>query len=190
MPVLLDVDPVLAGFGQTAAIIICLFLLVFILITVALALAMVFATSWVNEKAELVKMLRPTVDSVNKTSEEALQGQPAAEDKNVIIRTISKVPVGMHAADKKVDEATDKVAHGVIEFRARTLQVQTVVKSFLFPKTRGQLGKPEITEDGLEFDSPGYRKLMEEKVLPTATTPEIGNGQSVGAAQLRDAPVR
>jgi hypothetical protein len=188
--VLLDVDPVLAGFGQTAAIIICLFLLVFILITVALALGMVFATSWIREKAELVKMLRPTVDSVNKTSEEALQGQPAAEDKNAIIRAVSKVPVGMHAADKKVDEATDKVAHGVIEFRARTLQVQTVVKAFLFPKTGVQLDKPEVMEEGLEFNSPGYRKLMKEKVLPEGTEPEIGNGQAVTASQLRDASVR
>jgi hypothetical protein len=191
MPVLLDVDPVLAGFGQTAAIIICLLLLVFIIIAVALALVMVFATAWINEKANLVKMLRPTVDSVNKTSEAALQGQPPAEDKNVIIRTISKVPAGMHTADKKVDEATDKVAHGVIEFRARTLQVQTVVKTFLFPKKAVQLDAPMVMEEGLEFNSPGYQKLMKEKVLPTATTPAIGDGyvQSVGASQLRDAPV-
>ena len=189
MPMLLDVDPVLAGFGQTAAIIICLLLLVFIIVTVALALVMVFATSWINEKANLVKMLRPTVDSVNKTSEAAIQGQPPAEDKNAIIRTISKVPAGMHTADKKVGEATDKVAHGVIEFRARTLQVQTVVKAFLFPKTDVQPDKSGITEEGLEFNSPGYRKLMKEKVLPTASVSETGNGQSVGASQLRDAPV-
>lgn len=186
MPVLLDVDPILAGFGQTAAIIICLLLLVFIIITVALGVVMVFATGWINEKVGVVKMLRPTVDSVNKTSEAAMQGQPAAEDKNTIIRTISKVPVGMHTADKKVVEVTDKVAHGVIEFRARTLQVQTVVKAFLFPKKDVQ---PEVMEEGLEFNSPGYRKLMKEKVLPTATVPEIGTGQSVGASQLRDAPV-
>jgi len=189
MPVLLDVDPFLAGLGQTAAIIICLLLLVFILITVAFGLLMVFATAWVNEKAGVVKMLRPTVDSVNKTSEAALQGQPAAEDKHAIIRAISKVPVSMHTADKKVDEATDKVAHGVIEFRARTLQVQTVVKAFLFPKTGAQSETSEVAEEGLEFNSPGYRKLMKEKVLPTALAPEIGKGQSVEASQLRDAPV-
>jgi hypothetical protein len=190
MLVLLDVDPVLAGLGQTAAIIICLVLLVFIIVTVALALVMVFATSWLNEKASVVKMVRPTVDSVNKTSEAAIQGQPPAADKNAIIRTIAKVPVGMHTADKKVDEVTDKVAHGVIEFRARTIQVQTVVKSFLFPKTGVQPEKSGITEDGLEFNSPGYQKLMKEKVLPTATVLEVGNGQSVRASQLRDASVR
>lgn len=189
MPVLLDVDPVLAGFGQTAAIIICLLLLVFIIITVALALVMVFATSWIHEKAELVKMLRPTVDSVNETSEAAIQGNAPAADKNAIIRTIAKVPAGMHTADKKVVEVTDKVAHGVIEFRARTIQVQTVVKSFLSPQKDVLPEKSELTEEGLEFNSPGYQKLMKEKVLPTALAPEIGKGQSVEASQLRDAPV-
>lgn len=192
MFVLLDVNPVLAGFGQTAAIIICLLLLVFILVTVALAVVMVFATSWVNEKANLVKMLRPTVDSVNKTSEAAIQGHAPAEDKNAIVRTISKVPAGMHTADNKVDEVTDKVAHGVIEFRARMLQVQTVARAFLFPNTEVRQNEPVVTEEGLEFNSPGYRKLMKEKTLPTTTVPEAGDGyaQSVGASQLRDAPVR
>ncbi len=192
MPVLLDTDPVLAGFGQTAAIIICLFLLVFILLTVAFALVMVFATAWVREKSNLIKMLRPTVDSVNKTSEAAVQGQPPAEDKNTIVRTIAKVPVGMHTADKKVEEVTDKVAHGIIEYRARTLQVQTVIKAFLFPQIGARRDKPTVTDEGLEFNSPGYRELMKEKTLPTATAPELGDGytQSVGAAQLRDVSVR
>jgi hypothetical protein len=186
MLVLLDTDPVLAGFGQTAAIIICLFLLVFILLTVVFALLMVFATAWVREKSNLIKMLRPTVDSVNKTSEAAIQGQPPADDKNTIVRTIAKVPVGIHAADKKVEEVTDKVAHGAIEFRARTIQVQTVVKAFLFPQTGVQQAKPMITEEGLEFNSPGYQKLMKEKVLPTTTTPGSanGHGSSVEASQL------
>ena len=193
MFVLLDVDPVLAGFGQTAAIIICLLLLVFILLTVAFALVMVFATSWVREKSDMIKMLRPTVDSVNKTSEAALQGQSPAEDKNAIVRTIAQVPAGMHTADKKVDEVMDKVAHGAIEFRARTLQVQTVVKAFLFPRIDLQPSKQKVTKEGLEFESPGYRELMKEKVLPTVTEPAaVGDGyaQTVGASQLRDAPVR
>jgi hypothetical protein len=192
MPILLDVDPVLAGFGQTAAILICLYLLIFILLTVVFAVVMVFATAWVREKANLIKMLRPTVDSVNKTSEAAIQGQPPADDKNTIVRTIAKVPVGIHTVDKKVDEVTDKVSHGVIEFRARTLQVQMVARAFLFPGAGARQAKPMVTEDGLQFNSPGYQELMKEKVLPTATKPGSGNGatQAVDASQLRDASVR
>jgi hypothetical protein len=188
---LLDVDPTLAGFGQTAAIIIALFFLVFILITAALAVVMVFATGWIREKSELIKMLRPTVDSVNKTTEAAIQGQEPEEDKHAIIRTIAKVPAGMHTADKKVEEVTDKVAHGAIEFRARMLQVQTVATAFLFPKTTARPNELPITENGLELHSPGYREVTEEKAL-TATTSDQTNGhaQPAGASPLQDAPLR
>ena len=189
---LLAVDPTtLAAFGQTAAIIIGLYFLVFILITLALALVMVFATAWIREKSELIKMLRPTVDSVNQTSEAAIQGQEPGEDKHAIIRTIAKVPAGMHTADKKVDEVTDKVAHGAIEFRARMLQVQTVATAFLFPKTTTRQTELPVTEDNLELHSPGDRETLKEKTL-TAITSNQNNGhvQSAGASPLKDAPVR
>jgi hypothetical protein len=188
---LLDVDPTLAGFGQTAAIIIALFFLVFILITAALALAMVFATAWIREKSELIKMLRPTVDSVNKTTEAAIQGQEPEEDKHAIIRTIAKVPASMHTADKKVDEVTDKVAHGAIEFRARMLQVQTVATAFLFPKTMTRQNELPTTESVMELHGAGYREVTKEKAL-TATMSDQANGhaQPARASPLQDAPLR
>jgi hypothetical protein len=189
---LLDVNPVLAGFGQLAAIIICLFVFIFVLVTVAFNLAMVFGTSWLREKTNLVKMLRPTVDSVNKTTESALQGQPPAQDGNAIVRTIAQVPTGIQAADKKVEEVTDKVANVAIEFRARTLQVQTVVKAFLFP-AREEPQNGAVSDEGLQFNSPGYRKLMKEKA-PEVSEPVIGDGYTtsgVTASQLsKDVPVR
>jgi hypothetical protein len=188
---LLDVDPTLAGFGQTAAIIIALFFLVFILITAALAVLMVFAAAWVREKSELIKMLRPTVDSVNKTTEAAIQGQEPEEDKHAIIRTIAKVPASMHTADKKVVEVTDKVAQGAIEFRARMLQVQTVATAFLFPKTTPQQNELPATVDGLELPSPGYREALKEKALTAPTSDQTnGHAQPTEAAKLKDVPVR
>jgi uncharacterized protein YoxC len=184
---------VLAGFGQLAAIIICLFAFIFIVIAVAFNLAMVLGTSWLREKANLIKMLRPTVDSVNKTTEASLQGQVSAEgeDGNAIAHSIAKVPTAMQSADKKVDEVTDKVAHGAIEFRARTIQVQTVVKAFLFPKKREQLdGKSVgIDAEGLQFKSPGYQELMKEKAAGASAEARTGNGytgQAVTASQLGD----
>ncbi len=98
MLVLLDVNPVLAGFGQLAAIIICLFSVIFILITVAFNLALALGTGWLREKANLIKMLRPTVDSVNKTSEAAMQGQAPPQDGDAIARNIAKVPQGVQFA--------------------------------------------------------------------------------------------
>ena len=121
MFILLDVDPVLAGFGQTAAIIICLFLSISILLTVAFALVMVFATSWVREKSELIKMLRPSVDSVNETTGAALQGQSADdEDKNAIIRTIAKVPAGVHAGRRRHSRHRRRRYWGAVRYDHRT----------------------------------------------------------------------
>ena len=179
MLVLLDVNPVLAGFGQLAAIVICLFSVIFILITVAFNLALALGTGWLREKANLIKILRPTVDSVNKTSEAAMQGQATPQDSSAIARNIAKVPQGVQTVDKKVDEATDKVAKAVIEFRARTLQVQTVARAFLFPTRRG-VGAETATDDGLQFNSPGYRALMEEKA--PATVVEVGERPAEGIA--------
>ena len=193
MLVLLDVNPVLAGFGQLAAIIICLFALIFIVIAVAFNAALALGTGWLREKANLIKMLRPTVDSVNKTSEAAMQGQTPSPSSNAVIRNIAKVPQGVQVADKKVDEATDKVAKAVIEFRARTLQVQTVAKAFLFPNRSEARGEIAAADDDLQFNSPGYRELMREKA--PVTTVETGNqlvgGTAVTASQLsQDAQVR
>ncbi len=192
MLVLLDVNPVLAGFGQLAAIIICLYALIFIVIMVAFNLAMALGTDWSREKANLIKMLRPTVDSVNQTSEAALRGQEPGQDGNAIVRNIAKVPQGVQTVDKKVDEATDKVAKAVIEFRARTTQVQTVARAFLFP-SRKAAQVETVTDEGLQFKSPGYRQLMQEKVPATEveTDNRQAEGKTVTASQLsQDVPPR
>jgi hypothetical protein len=192
MLVLLDVNPVLAGFGQLAAIIICLFALIFIVIAVAFNAALALGTGWLREKANLIKMLRPTVDSVNKTSEAAMQGHTPSQDGNAIIRNIAKVPQGVQVADKKVDEATGKVAKAVIEFHARSVQVQTVAKALLFPH-RTVPAAVSAEDEGLQFKSPGYRELMQEKAPLTTveTDNQPARGTAVTASQLsQDASIR
>ncbi len=193
MLVLLDVNPVLAGFGQLAAIIICLFSVIFIVIAVAFNAAMALGTGWLREKANLIKMLRPTVDSVNKTSEAAMQGHTPAQDGNAIIRNIAKVPQGFQVADQKVDEASAKVAKAVIEFHARSVQVQTIAKAFLFPNRGEARGEIATADDDLQFNSPGYRELMREKapVTTVETDNRLAGGTAVTASQLsQDAQVR
>jgi hypothetical protein len=190
MLVLLDVNPVLAGFGQLAAIIICLFSVIFIVSAVAFNAALALGTGWLREKANLIKMLRPTVDSVNKTSEAAMQGHTPAQDSNAIIRNIAKVPQGVQVADKKVDEATEKVAKAVIEFHARSVQVQTIAKAFLFPN-RGEARGQIAADEGLQFNSPGYRELMQEKSPVTTVETDNRLAGGITASQLsQDAPVR
>jgi hypothetical protein len=162
----LAVNPVLAGWGQFAIIVIGFYALIFIIIAVAFNLAMVFALSFLRQKAELVKKLRPSVESVNETTEAALQGVPPSEDAGRIARVAASIPRGVSGVDKQVEKATGQVASAVIEARARTMQAQAIVKAFLRPPTRAprQLTGPvAVDEKGLEFKSPGYRMLMERK---------------------------
>src|SRR5437879_2492547 len=74
MQYVLASDP-FAPWGQVAAIVLLIYLMVFILIGLVLALVLMLGLTWVREKAELIKKLRPTVDSVNTTTEAALSGR-------------------------------------------------------------------------------------------------------------------
>jgi predicted PurR-regulated permease PerM len=129
----LAANPILAMFGQIAAIVICIFVLIFVLLAIAFNVLMSFTMAWVHEKVDLIKMLRPTVESLNKASESVSQGIAPTANENIVVRKVASLPANMHAIDEKVQQSTGRVANAVIEFRARTVQVQTVVKAFLLP---------------------------------------------------------
>src|SRR6266699_3290999 len=118
-------DP-LAAWGQAAAIILLFYMLIFILIGLALTLVLMLGLSWVREKAELIKRLRPTVDSVNNTTEAAKQGNMAIVEANDnrVVRTVAEVPIYMRNVETKVEQGSERVAGAVIEFRARTMMAK------------------------------------------------------------------
>src|SRR5207248_10831787 len=142
------------AWGQVAAIVICFYILVFVLIAVAFNLGMSFGLAWVREKVELLKLLRPYVDSVNKTSEAAVQGVPPTENENKIVQVVAEVPVRVHTIDKQVDQGSERVTRSVIEFRARTVQVQTIVKASVLAGLLKREAVPEIDDEGYESKSP------------------------------------
>ncbi len=175
------VDPTLAAWGNFAAIVICFYAVIFIVLAVAFNLAMAFAFGWVREKMEIIKRLRPTVDSVNSTTELAVKGVEPAANTNQIVRSIAQGSVAVHTLDKKVDEGADRVAQYAIEFRARTEQVKAIAKTLFLPGRAKQLPERsskdiELDTEGLEFTSPGYRKLMSEKA------PDYRDGSTLGSA--------
>jgi len=105
---------------------------------------------------------------------------------------VAEVPWLVHTIDKQVDQGSERVTKAVIEFRARTVQVQTIVKAFFLPGLVKREAVREIGEEGYEFKSPGYRILMEEKAPEVAVTPKEGAAyeQAVTSSQLKNAPSR
>jgi hypothetical protein len=180
MFVLLAVDPVLATAGQVAVVVICFYVLVSLVLLLVVNAVLAYALNWVRDKTELVKLLRPKIKEVNDVVIPASKGKAPAEDAKAIGRAVARVPIAAHATEKKVEQVTDRVAEGVIEFRSRMLQVQTIAKTFFLPgliKPEARLTKRE-REDGLEFRSPGYRMLMERNAPEIPVAPTAGNGST------------
>lgn len=187
MFVLLAVSP-LAVAGQIAAVVICFYILVSIVLLLAVNVALAFAFAWVRDKTELVKLLRPKIKEVNDAAIAGSKGVVPAEDVKPIARAVARVPVTAHTAEKKVDQITDRVAEGVIEFRARMVQAQTIAKAFFLPgliKSENRLTKGK---EALEFQSPGYRMLMEQHAEEIPVAPAEGDGYTgaIKAEQLKN----
>jgi len=165
MPYLLASGPatleqVLAPWGQIAAIILVIELFLFVLIFLALNVGLTFLSAWVREKAELVKKLRPIIDNVNATTEAASKGTlPAANaGENKVVRAVAEIPARASTIEEKINEESDRVARAVIEFRARTVMVQGIVKTFFLPG----LARPAQSRT-VRIKSPGPRILQEER---------------------------
>ncbi|MBA2679709.1 MAG: hypothetical protein H0U76_15080 [Ktedonobacteraceae bacterium] len=183
----LAVNPIIATIGQISAIIICLFIFIFVLLAVAFNLAMAFGLGWVREKANLIKMLRPVVDSVNHASERAAHGSDPAENKNPVVRAVATVPAQMNTIDKKVEETTDRVANAAIEGRARVEQGKAVVKAFF--RRKPTTSAPLIGQSTPELRNPAHQALPD--AVPVVSVEGASNGyRRDDTSQLRDVPAR
>jgi len=201
---------ILAPLGQAAAIILALYMFVFILIGLGFCLLFMYGLTWVREKAELVKKLRPTVNSVNTTIESGTsETLPATVDQNnklvqaihrvQSIEVVQKAKVAQKQVDnieKKVDQGTDRVANAVIEFSARTAMMQGMLKAFFLPGLEGERARRKFllrqTTPGISepihatryagaSGSPGESSNV---VIAQPNLPE-GLAQPVGAGQLK-----
>lgn len=170
-------NPLLETAGQIAAIIICLFVLVLILLAVAFHFVMAFGMSWLDEKIHTIKMLRPTVETVNKATESALEGVPLDQKEYSAVRSVASIPVTIHNLEKKVDQGTNKVADAVIEFRARTVQTKTILKAFFLPGLMGRKQKTAEDKADIELHSPGYQMAVQRRpeTIPVESLPDSSN---------------
>lgn len=157
----------LASTGQIAAIVLLLEELIVVLISLALAAALLLGLAWVRQKAELIKKIRPVVNTVNVTAESAIKGELPTPIENAgtvekISRTAAQVPRYAHIAEQKVEQGSDQVAKVVIEVRARTVMVTSTLKAFFLPGlTQKQEAMPlPIWEDSAKQLADGHRPDM------------------------------
>ena len=185
-------NPLLETTGQIAALIICVFLLVLILLTVAFNHGMAFGMSWLSEKIRMIKMLRPTVESVNQATESALEGMASDQNENRLIRTAASIPVAVHNVEKQIDQATNKVADAVIEFRARTVQAKTILKAFLLPGSMENGHKVAGDKADIELYSAGYQTAVKRRPegIPADSPPDSSHREYIAPEeQIQHSPI-
>ena len=205
----------LAPWGQAAAIILSIYLFVNILIGLAFAVGFMFAFAWLRQKAELVKKLRPTVDSVNRAIEAPDSPVPPESEKpqRMLVQAVHKVQsVGIpqkiesvdhqaHVIDQKIDQGADRVAEVMIEVRARTVMVQTMLKAFFLPglaKPKQPLSLMEAHgfDRAVNRDGSGPQYSPEESARAVVARPALSDKvedaqiEPVGARRADNAPVR
>ncbi|HLZ80918.1 MAG TPA: hypothetical protein VKP04_04745 [Ktedonobacteraceae bacterium] len=183
-------DP-LAALGQIGAIILLLYLLVFILIGLAIALILLFSMTLMREKIEIIKRIRPVVNSVNSTAQAASSDTlpQRREDENRIVRAVAEIPAYTRTIETKVEQGSNRVASAVIEFRARTMMAKGVAKALFLPGLTNR-SQRQFELEGGGFRSPGYRILIEEKTSENGSiAPGRGYEGSVTASQLKGEPI-
>ena len=209
------ISDALAPWGQIAAIILALYLFINILIGLAFALATMFGLSWLREKVGLINKLRPIFDSMSSAIEDPNSALPAqgVQHKLVeVVHTVQKVDIPQkiegvqkqaESIEQKVEQGTARVNEVVIEFRARTVMVQSMLKAFFLPGLTHKKQPVSLLEAAQQMDS---NRAFNRAATGAAYSPEeaAGNGlvaqpalsdrvedaQINGARQTENAPVR
>ncbi len=173
---------ILIQLGYAAAIILLIYMLINILLGLALAVGLMFATAWVGDKAELIKKLRPTIRDVNEAlrNPEAVKGESAqglvkvihAVQSAAIPQKVAGVEHSVQSVEQKVNQGADRVAGAMIEFRARTAQVQGVLKAFFLPGlTRKSPYRHVLPEVAMGVSEQSLRESADTPELPAAPSP-------------------
>ncbi len=207
---------ILAPLGQAAAIILSIYTFISILVGLVFALLFMYAFTWVQEKTELVKKLRPTVDSLNTAidagSSETLpalveQGNQVAQavqkvQSVQVAQKVKDVQRQVNTIEKTIDQDTDRIASAVIEFHARTVMVQSMLKAFFLPGLAKQKPRaailPQAALDSLTAESSGVAiaipgpldSSIDDRHLQPVAAGHSEPLASEGAERADDAPGR
>jgi len=196
-------EDLLTALGRIAAIILVLYVFVFAVAGLLASVLLLYGNTWVRERVDLLKNLRLIVQSidtvVHSTSSETLSATLASDNRleqaahaikmlqsAQVVQKTKDVQREVNTIEQKVEQGTDRVAEAVIEFRARTVMVQSMLKAFFLPgltqqKPRAPLLLKEALDSGDGSISPG------ESTNVVVAQPNLPDGQvqPAGAGQLK-----
>ena len=165
--ILADED-LLTTLGRIAALVLVIYVFLFAVLFFVGSLLLLYGNAWVRDKVGLLHQLRSIVESIDTVihtpPNESLptKFEPDSRFGQVLqaIHTAQAVQVveiakntqkQVNNIEKKVEPVADRIAGGVIEFRARTVMAQSMLKTFFLPgmvklKPHSPLLLPEAIE--------------------------------------------
>jgi hypothetical protein len=161
-------EDLLTTLGRIAALVLVIYVFLFAVLFFVGSLLLLYANAWVRDKVVLLHQLRTIVESIDTTihtpPKESLPTafEPDTRFGQVLqaIHTAQSVEVieiarnaqkQVHTIEKRVEPVADRIANGVIEFRARTVMAQGMLKAFFVPgmvklKSNGPLLLPKVVD--------------------------------------------
>lgn len=162
--ILADELDLLTTLGRIAALVLIIYVFLFAVLFFVGSLLLLYGNAWLREKIGLVHQLRSIIENIDAalhapTSEtlpatlepdnrlgQVLQAIHMAQSVQVI-EIAKNTQKQVDNIEKRVEPVADRIAGGVIEFRARTVMAQSMLKAFFLPglikpKSRGPLLLP------------------------------------------------
>ena len=166
--VILADEDLLTTLGRIAALVLVIYVFLFAVLFFVGSLLLLYGNAWVRDKVGLLHQLRSIVDSIdtvlhtppNESVPVNLESDSRFSQALQAIHTVQSVQVveiakntqkQVNNVEKKVEPVADRITDGVIEFRARTVMAQRMLKAFFLPglvklKPRSPLLLPEAVD--------------------------------------------
>ena len=161
-------EDLLTTLGRIAALVLVIYVFLFAVLFFIGSLLLLYANAWVRNKVVLLHQLRTIVESIdtvihtppNESLPTALEPDSRFGQVLQTIHTAQAMQAieiakntqkQVNTIEKKVEPVADRIADGVIEFRARTVMAQGMLKAFFLPgrvklKPRSPLLLPEAID--------------------------------------------
>jgi hypothetical protein len=143
-------DDLLTTLGRIAALVLVIYVFLFALLFFVGSLLLLYGNAWLRDKVGLLHQLRSIVENIDSALHapatetlpaslepdnrlgQALQAIHMAQSVQVVEKA-KNTQKQVENIEKRVEPVADRIAGGVIEFRARTVMAQGMLKAFFLP---------------------------------------------------------
>ncbi len=164
-------DDLLTTLGRIAALVLVIYVFLFAVLFFVGSLLLLYGNAWVRDKVGLLRQLRSVVESIDAAIHtppteslpanletdtrlsQALQAIHMAQSVQVV-EIAKNTQKQVNNIEKKVEPVADRIAGGVIEFRARTVMAQGMLKAFFLPGlVKRKPRKPLLLPEAIDIEN-------------------------------------